>query len=488
MNIFKKILQWVAIIFFAFMTLGSLLCTAPVSVFLLLLCTVFCIPKTQEFINKKVKIAFSVKIIATIVIFLIGVSALPNTGSIEETNVAVESQTVKNEMTAENVSEEANAEPETVTSSEEVSQESSEESGITEDETEPVSSTMEVHFIDVGQGDTTLIKCDDQAMLIDAGDDSKGTAIQNYLQKQGVTKLDYIILTHPDADHIGGAPVVITKFDIDTVFMSNYEKDNKSYMKLIQALDNKLLKWTTPKVGDTYSLGNASFTVIAPNGEYSDPNNSSVGIILKNGENKFLFTGDAEEEAEFDSVDNGIDISADVYQVGHHGSKTASSEKLLAAVKPEYAVLSCAEGNKYGHPHSKTLNSLRAMGVKVFRTDEQGSIIATSDGTNITWNCAPSETWQAGESTESAKVEESAKVAESANNKSEVVAAVPAQEETVAAPAPSSTDDIIVHITKTGECYHNAGCGSLSRSDMEVTLEKAKAKGLRPCERCDPPQ
>ena len=113
---------------------------------------------------------------------------------------------------------------------------------------------MEVHFIDVGQGDSTLITCEGHSMLIDTGEATKGTAIQNYLQKQKINKLDYLILTHPDSDHIGGAPVIITKFNIDKVFVSNYEKDNKTYMKLIQALDNKHLKQTTPKVGAKYSL------------------------------------------------------------------------------------------------------------------------------------------------------------------------------------------------------------------------------------------
>ena len=108
-----------------------------------------------------------------------------------------------------------------------------------------ITDTMEVHYIDVGQGDSTLIKCGEHFMLIDAGDDSKGTLIQSYLQKQNVDKLDYLILTHPDADHIGGAPVIITKFDIDRVFVSNYEKDNKTYQKLIQSLDNKRLRYTT---------------------------------------------------------------------------------------------------------------------------------------------------------------------------------------------------------------------------------------------------
>ena len=116
---------------------------------------------------------------------------------------------------------------------------------------------MEVHYIDVGQGDATLVTCDGHAMLIDAGDYSKGTAIQNYLQKQKIKKLDYLILTHPDSDHIGGAPVIITKFEIGRVFVSNYEKDNKTYQKLIQALDNKRLKYTTPETGTQYALGTA---------------------------------------------------------------------------------------------------------------------------------------------------------------------------------------------------------------------------------------
>ena len=260
--------------------------------------------------------------------------------------------------------------------------------------------SMEVHFIDVGQGDCTLVKCGDNAMLIDTGDDSQGTAVQNYLQKQGIKKLDYLILTHPDADHIGAAPVIITKFQINTVFISNFEKDNKTYRKLIQALDDKRLSYSTPTVGSSYSLGNAQFTILAPNDVYETPNNASIALLLQNGDNRFLFSGDAEEEAESDILKNGFSVSADVYQVGHHGSRTSSSKAFLNAMNPTWAVISCAEGNTYGHPHAKTLNTLRRMGVKVFRTDEQGSIVALSDGKEITWNCAPSETWKAGEVTE----------------------------------------------------------------------------------------
>lgn len=193
---------------------------------------------------------------------------------------------------------------------------------------------MEVHYMDVGQGDATLITCGGHAMLIDAGDDTKGTAIQNYLQKRKIKELDYLILTHPDADHIGGAPVIITKFNIDKVFVSNYEKDTKTYQKLIQALDDKRLKYTTPAVGSEYALGTATITILAPNGKYDDPNEASIACVIQNGDNRFLFTGDAGEEAEKDMIDSGEKLAADVYKAGHHGSKYSSSSEFMKAVKP----------------------------------------------------------------------------------------------------------------------------------------------------------
>ena len=263
------------------------------------------------------------------------------------------------------------------------------------------STEMQVHFIDVGQGDSTLIISGEHAMLIDTGVDTKGTAVQNYMRKQGIKKLDYLILTHPDKDHIGGAPVVITKFQIDKVFMSYFKKDTKIYNKVIQSLEEKRLNDEIPVVGEKYELGNAEFTIIAPNRSYEgtedESNNSSIGILLQNGKNRFIFTGDAEKEAEQDIVKNKLAIAADVYQVGHHGSKTSSTKKFLNAVQPKFAVISCGKGNENGQPHEKVLNNFRKKDIQVFRTDEQGSIVATSDGENITWNCDPSTTWKSGE-------------------------------------------------------------------------------------------
>lgn len=258
-------------------------------------------------------------------------------------------------------------------------------------------SNLAVHFLDVGQGDATLFICDGEAMLLDAGGTTSGTEIQLYLMKNGVEKLKYLILTHPDEEHIGGADVIITKYDIENVFMPAYEKDTKAYEEVIGALAYRWYPWSTPVVGSTYTLGNAVFTVVAPNRSYTEANDSSIGILLSHGNNKFLFTGDAEEEAEIDLVNNGINLDCNVYKAGHHGSKTSSSLALLAASTPDYVVVSCGENNSYGHPHAEPMNNFRSLGMKLFRTDEQGTIVAVSDGINLGWNMAPTESWKAGE-------------------------------------------------------------------------------------------
>lgn len=259
-------------------------------------------------------------------------------------------------------------------------------------------SGLEIHYLDVGQGDSTLILCDGHAMLIDAGDNDRGTAVQSYLESQGVTTLDYVIGTHPDADHIGGLDVVLYKFDCQMVMMPDFEKDTRTYDDVVQTMKQKRYKNTLPEVGTVYELGSAVFTIVAPNGEYGDnANDYSVGILLQHGKNRFLFTGDAEEASEADMLENGIDLEADVFKASHHGSRTANTEEFLQTVDPDYVVISCGQENSYGHPHAEVMNRLRAMGISVFRTDEQGTIVAYSDGTEITFNMSPDESWKAGE-------------------------------------------------------------------------------------------
>ena len=269
-----------------------------------------------------------------------------------------------------------------------------------EEATETEASTDEqasLHFIDVGQGDCTLICSGGHYMLIDAGPDDYGTRIQLYLKKQGVDKLDYLVLTHPDSDHIGSADVIITKYDIDHILMSPYTKENDTYKALTQALEYKNYTAEIPKAGENFKLGNVDVEILQ-NDLCSTPNDSSIVLMLTCGQNKFLFTGDCEEESENSLLSAGYDLSADLYQVGHHGSATSSSEKLLEAVSPTYAVISCGADNTYGHPHQEVLDRFKERGILIYRLDEQGSVVASTDGTSISLSSAPSENYRGGSS------------------------------------------------------------------------------------------
>lgn len=347
---------------------------------------------------------------------------------------------------------------------------------------------LEVHFIDVGQGDATLIKCGDASMLIDGGENDKGTFLQNYMNKQGVKSLDYFIVTHPDSDHCGGADVIITKYDIDTVIMPNYEKDTVTYRDVVQSLDYKKYSITSPVVGNTYSLGDAEFTIIGPNKKnYGDEtNNYSVAIVLKHGKNKFVFTGDAEEEAEMDIINNKIDISAQVLKVGHHGSKSSSTEKFIKAVGPEYGVISCGENNEYGHPHGATLNTLRKEGVKVFRTDEQGSVVATSDGNEIIWNMAPTDSWKAGEPIK-ASTDRKKKDRETILGSQKDSLGNEIKEETEE--TTNNTKKVTYILNTQTKKFHKPVCDSLPTANRLDSVEKREeliAQEYVPCKQCNP--
>ena len=262
-----------------------------------------------------------------------------------------------------------------------------------------------IHYIDVGQGDSTLLICKGETMLIDAGENDKGTYVQNYLLKQGVSKIDYLVGTHPHSDYIGGADIIITKFDVSHAILPNKKTDTRTYDYVMQAMRYRNITPEHPGIGDTFMLGDAKVTVLSPGDhDYGDElNDYSFSVLVEHGNDRFIFTGDAETEAESDIVDTGIDIEADVYQAGHHGSRTSSSDKFLDAVNPSSVVISCGEDNKYGHPHAETMNKFRERGMAVYRTDEEGTIIATSTGNGITFSDPASQSWKAGEPTGSSQ-------------------------------------------------------------------------------------
>lgn len=339
---------------------------------------------------------------------------------------------------------------------------------------------MEVHFIDVGEADSALIICGDEAMLVDTGTPDKGTAIRLYMKQHNVSKLKYLLLTHSDKDHIGGAASVISNVDIDNLFMCRYEKDNDVYMSMINEIDYKSMSWTTPEVGSEYELGDAVITIIAPNSEYDNPNDSSIAFVIRHGDNSFIFTGDAEETAEADIVNNGLDISADVYYVGHHGSYTSSTQAFLDKVNPKYAVISCAKDNEYGHPHIETMEKLNALGVSLFRTDDQGIIIAYSNGNEISFNVLPSDNWTNGNApnAESASTQVKNAIAEASaaaeNEQTEV------------------SEEITYVLNKNSMKFHKIGCDSVkdmakkNREDVTLGRDEIIELGFTPCKRCNP--
>lgn len=371
--------------------------------------------------------------------------------------------------------------PDPITVNEEKTNEGSVEESVAE-ESQPSDDIMEVHFVDVGQADSTLIKTNEHAMLIDCGADESGTKVQYYLKKHGVEKLDYLILTHPDSDHIGGADVIIAKFDIDKIFMSPFTKDNKWYSDIINTINYRGYSWSTPEVGSSYSLGDARFTVLAPNRIYEDPNNSSIALVLQYGDTRFLFTGDASEEAEADIVSNGLDISADVYKLGHHGSSSASTDAFLERIDPRYVVISCASGNEYGHPHVETMDRLKKYSPEIYRTDEQGTIVASSDGEKITWDHSPSTTWASG-------VQTTEEIPRIYNDIMPLEMTDDTAEEPGSRSIPSSTTYVLNTNTKK---FHYPNCKSVNdmkpknRQDVDWTREECIREGYKPCGNCKP--
>lgn len=254
---------------------------------------------------------------------------------------------------------------------------------------------LAVHYFDVGQGDSTLIKYKDKTVLIDAGEKDMGSTVVGYLKDLGIERLDYIIATHPHSDHIGGLPEVIRSFETGTVIAPRVSDEmtptTKVYERFLTALSEKGLRLTAAKTGTVYSLAdeniendNTAFEIIAPVGDdYDDLNDWSVGIRLVHGETAFIFTGDAEKGAEKDMIESGAELAADVLKTPHHGSGTSSSKAFLEAVKPSIAVISSGDGNSYGHPHAETLDKFNEYGIKYYRTDGCGTVTVYSDGEAI---------------------------------------------------------------------------------------------------------
>ena len=258
-----------------------------------------------------------------------------------------------------------------------------------------VEAPFEMHFIDVGQALSVLVECDGQYMLYDGGNVDDGSLVVSYLQSQGVEQLEYVFCSHAHEDHVGGLAAALAYFPTYHVYSPVTEASTKCFKDFVKYTQQQGLQVEVPAVGTTWPLGGATVTMVGPVAQYSDTNDTSIVLRIEYGSTSFLLTGDMEKTAETDLVNSGVNLRADVLQVGHHGSSTSTGYLFLNSVLPEMAVISCGVNNKYGHPHEETLSILRDAGVDVYRTDLQGTITIGSDGQNYTDPAASSTAQQA---------------------------------------------------------------------------------------------
>jgi len=342
---------------------------------------------------------------------------------------------------------------------------------------------LKVHFINVGQGDCILAESKGHFLLIDAGENDQGQTVVSYLKNAGVSSLDYVIGTHPHSDHIGGLDDVLREFPVGRILLPPVEHTSKTFEDLLDVITDKGMKITMPKAGDTYTLGDASFQILAPVSDYGeDLNNWSVGVRLSYKDNHLVMCGDAEADAEADILKYSKNLSADILKVGHHGSNTSTSDAFLNEVSPSYAVIQCGKDNSYGHPHMETLEKLEKRGIQIFRTDQDGTIVAVCNGSSIAWSIGSANIPEANH--------EAAPLAEDSNTDSEVSSPL--------APIPQGSGSLLndsaqAYILNTNtKKFHLPTCqsavtmNSSNRQSITEDRDTLITMGYEPCKQCKP--
>lgn len=337
---------------------------------------------------------------------------------------------------------------------------------------------MAVHFIDVGQGLAILVQSGGENLLYDGGNRSHADEVVQYLKNQQVETINYMISSHYDEDHLGGLVKCLDNFEVDHVLGSDYVHTSDLFNTFMNTATAHAIIVEYPSVGDTYEFGTGSFTVMAPDGISQNSNDNSVVIRLVNGNNSFMFMGDAEETSEQDMISTGMNLDCDVLSLGHHGSASSTSWDLLEATSPSWAVISCGLNNTYGHPAAETMGKLSDMDIPVFRTDDQGTVIALSDGNTISWNQEPCNDYTSG--SEKQSTDSSADQSEQDTNDAAATESYAAETDT------SDTQGRMVWISATGSKYHSIpDCGNMNPDKAtQETESQALSQGYEACKKC----
>ena len=252
------------------------------------------------------------------------------------------------------------------------------------------SSNLKIYFVDVGQADCILINDNNEYGLIDAGNNEDGEKIVKYFKDLGITKFKYVFGTHAHEDHIGGMDNIIENFQIEHFYMPDTITTTRTFEEVLDALEEKNIAFETPEEDENLTFSDTVFKVLHVRKDKRDLNDTSIVLKLTYKNTSYLFMGDATSSVEKDILDK--DIKSDVLKVGHHGSQYSSTISFLKKASPKYAIIEVGKNNSYNHPKEVTLKKLEDLGTKIYRTDEDGTIILTSDGENLSFETVKTDT------------------------------------------------------------------------------------------------
>lgn len=363
-----------------------------------------------------------------------------------------------------------------------------------------VKSAFWIQFIDVGQGDCALIQCDGHYMLIDGGPPKASSKLFSILRNKKVDTLDYMIATHPDADHIGGLSAALNYSAVNKCYCPTVSYDTKTFANMEKYLKRQNKSITIPKAGEAFLLGKAKVEILGPIYEAEDSNNNSIIVKITYGDNRFIFMGDAETKEEASVIAARKDLNCDLIKIAHHGSLSSTSESLLKAVNPDYAIISVAADNSYGHPKQQILNRLDKMDITVYRTDVRGDILCNCDGKRLSFEFskkvdAPSDI-VANSSALKTETGKDYNKDNTSNDGNIDDAATDGRTQDNKAEDDKSEDNKSVEadyvLNTNTRKFHYPSCSSVNdmspknKKEVRMTRDEIIAQGYKGCQRCNP--